>query len=108
MLPNFPRSLLSGRPLRAGPVGSPMSRAPLLVKDVDGRNKSGHDALSTQSEVGQTLARRLLRFTCVPPPHQRERGAAVFRHLVGMAETVPARGAHLAVSPLRHDVVVPQ
>src|SRR5262249_6573592 len=38
----------------------------------------------------------------------RERGGAVFRHLIGPAETIPARGARLAVGPLRHDVVVPQ
>ena len=51
---------------------------------------------------------RLRRLRGVPPPHRRERPAAVFRHRIGMAEAVPARGAHFAVGPLRHDVVIPQ
>ena len=44
----------------------------------------------------------------IPPPQVRERCHAVFRQWIGVAEAVPARGAQLAVRPLRHDVMVRQ
>ena len=48
------------------------------------------------------------RFFRVPPPQRRERRHAKFRQRILPAEAVPARGAHFAVAPLRHDVVIPQ
>ncbi len=49
--------------------------------------------------------RRLVR---VIPPDEREARLAVFGQFRRPAEAVPARGAHLRVGPLRHDVVIPQ
>src|SRR5215469_8374183 len=48
------------------------------------------------------------RLRLVPPPDGGKIGDPVFRHRIGMAEAIPARGALLVEGELRHHVVVPQ
>ena len=56
-------------------------------------------SLLTASGLGRLLG--------VPPPQRRNADATVFGQGVGPAETVPAGGAHLAIGPLRNDIVIP-
>src|SRR5580704_18225821 len=74
---------------------------PVVSRNFTGENPS--------SAPIPSLARsRFGRARLVPPPDRGEGIAAVFRHDIGMAEAIPARGPHLAIGPLRHHVVVPQ
>src|SRR5437899_12377361 len=48
------------------------------------------------------------RLVCVIPPDEREARLTVFWQLGWTTKAIPARGTHLRIGPLRHDVVVPQ
>src|SRR6516225_9854281 len=63
--------------------------------------------ITTSANPSLTRA-RLGRLRLIPPPDGREIGKAVFRHRIGMAEAVPARGALHVEGEERHQVVVPQ
>src|SRR6185437_3508003 len=60
------------------------------------------------TRISSRPLRQLGRLVFVPPPDGRESRIAVFRQRLRPAEAVPARGAHLTVGPLRHDVIIPQ
>src|SRR3954463_15450971 len=62
---------------------------------------------SHRREIVSRSASRPRRFIGVPPPPGWKGRPAVFGHLIGTAEAIPARGALLVVGPLRHHEVAP-
>src|SRR5580765_6046652 len=63
----------------------------------------------TRGSKGNASARtRIGGALGIPPPDGRERRSGVLGQLSGTPETVPARGALLAVGPLRHHEMMPQ